>query len=135
MSSSAQISCHSCFLDTFLYHVIASQALQSAASDVVQVQIAVVHVSAQTSAVYILLKRENDMSKLDKCGLRGILIQLHTQKSHNLSTRCVRNRLVASLSTSCNIQGCYILLSCYKFVTHNYVNKLLNCRTINGGKE
>jgi hypothetical protein len=46
VSSSAQISCHSCFLDTFLYHVIASQALQSAASDVVQVQIAVVYVPA-----------------------------------------------------------------------------------------
>jgi hypothetical protein len=46
VSSSAQISCHSCFLDTFLYHVIASQPLQSAASDVVHVQIAVVYVSA-----------------------------------------------------------------------------------------
>jgi hypothetical protein len=35
---------------------------------------------------------------------------LHTQKSDNLSTRCVRNRLVASLSTSCN--DAVILSSC-----------------------
>jgi hypothetical protein len=41
-----------------------------------------------------------------------------------LSTRCVRNRIVASLSTSCN--NVVILSSCYKVVTHN----LLNCRTI-----
>ena len=36
---------------------------------------------------------------------------IHTLKSHNLSTRCVRNRLVASLSTSCN--NAVILSSCY----------------------
>jgi hypothetical protein len=43
--------------------------------------------------------------------------------SHNLTTRCVRNRLVASLSTSCN--NAVILSSCYN---HNlftqFVNKL-----------
>jgi hypothetical protein len=39
-----------------------------------------------------------------------------------LSTRCVRNRLVASLSTSCN--NVIILSSCYKAVTHNL---LTNC--------
>jgi hypothetical protein len=39
------------------------------------------------------------------------------KKSHNLSTRSVRNRLVASLSTSCN--NAVILSSCYKVVTHN----------------
>jgi hypothetical protein len=69
-----------------------------------------------------------------------------------LSTRCVRNRLVASLSTNCN--NAVILSSCYKVVTHNLstrcvrnrllvaslstscnnavttVDILLNCRTI-----
>ena len=39
-----------------------------------------------------------------------------------LSTRCVRNRLVASLSTSC--KNSVILSSCYKLVTHNL---LTNC--------
>jgi hypothetical protein len=43
-------------------------------------------------------------------------------KTHNLSTRCVRNRLVASLSTSCN--NVVISSSCYKLVTHNL---LTNC--------
>jgi hypothetical protein len=42
----------------------------------------------------------------------------HTSyKSHNLSTRCVRNRFVGSLSTSCN--NVVILSSCYKVVNHN----------------
>ena len=45
-------------------------------------------------------------------------------KSHNLSTRCVHNMLVASLSTSCD--DVVILSSCYKVVTHN----LLNSRAI-----
>ena len=47
-----------------------------------------------------------------------------------LSTRCVRNRLVVSFSTSCN--NAVIISSCYKVVTHNLLNvdKLLNCRTI-----
>jgi hypothetical protein len=40
---------------------------------------------------------------------------------HNL-TRCVRNRLVASMSTSCN--NAVIWSSCYKVVTHNL---LTNC--------
>jgi hypothetical protein len=35
---------------------------------------------------------------------------------------CVRNRLIASLSTSCN--NVVILSSCYKVVTHNL---LTNC--------
>jgi hypothetical protein len=53
-----------------------------------------------------------------------IMIMLYThKKSLNLSTRCVRNRLVASLSTSCN--NAVILSSCYKVVTHNL---LTNCR-------
>jgi hypothetical protein len=34
-----------------------------------------------------------------------------------ISTRCVRNRLVASVSTSCN--NAVISSSCYKVVTHN----------------
>ena len=38
----------------------------------------------------------------------------------NLSTRCVRNRLVATLSTSCY----KVVSSCYKVVTHNL---LTNC--------
>ena len=42
---------------------------------------------------------------------------LHTQKSHNLSTSCARNKLVTSLSTSCS--NAAILSSCTKFVTHN----------------
>ena len=43
---------------------------------------------------------------------------IHTHvKTLNLSTRCVRNRLVARLSTSCN--KAVILSSCYKVVTHN----------------
>jgi hypothetical protein len=44
---------------------------------------------------------------------------IHTRLriSHNLSTRCVRNRLVGSLSTSCN--NVVILSSCYKVVTRN----------------
>jgi hypothetical protein len=40
-------------------------------------QIAVVYVSEQTSAVYIFLKDENEMSKLDSCGLRGIYNYTH----------------------------------------------------------
>jgi hypothetical protein len=39
--------------------------------------------------------------------------------THNLSTICVRNRLVASLSTSWNNGNAVILSSCYKVVTHN----------------
>jgi hypothetical protein len=38
----------------------------------------------------------------------------------NLSTRCVRYRLVASLLTSCN--NVNIFSSCYKVVTHNLLN-------------
>jgi hypothetical protein len=53
-------------------------------------------------------------------------IQLHTRK--NLTTchqeeRSVRNRLVASLSTSCN--NAVISSSCYKVGTHNLL--LTNC--------
>ena len=48
--------------------------------------------------------------------------EIYTRKSHNLSTRCVRNRLVASLSTSC--KNSIILSSCHKLVTHNL---LTNC--------
>jgi hypothetical protein len=62
----------------------------------------------------------------DNCQLLVDYHLLHdsqpTYKSHNLSTRCVRNRLVASLSTSCN--NAIILPSCCKFVTHNL---LTNC--------
>jgi hypothetical protein len=43
--------------------------------------------------------------------------EIYTRKSHNLSTRCVRNRFVASLSTSC--KNSIILSSCHKLVTHN----------------
>jgi hypothetical protein len=39
------------------------------------------------------------------------------------ATRCVRNRLVASLSTSCN--NAVILSSCYKVVTHNVLTNTL----------
>jgi hypothetical protein len=53
---------------------------------------------------------------------RCVFLLIHTQEFHNLSTRCVRNRLVASLSTSCN--NVVILSSCYKVVI-----KLLNCRS------
>jgi hypothetical protein len=40
-----------------------------------------------------------------------------------VSTRCVRHRFVASVSTSCN--NAVILSSCYKLPTHNL---LTNCR-------
>jgi hypothetical protein len=49
-------------------------------------------------------------------------------KSHNLLTRCVRNNLVAILSTSCN--NAVILSSCLQGCHPQLVDKLLNCRTI-----
>ena len=52
----------------------------------------------------------------------SFLNNLHTHKSHNLSTRCVHNRRVATLSTNCN--NAVILSSCYKVVTQNL---LINC--------
>ena len=50
-------------------------------------------------------------------GMTRISYGMRLRQSHNLSTRCVRNRLVASLSTSCN--NAVILSSCYKVVTHS----------------
>ena len=46
----------------------------------------------------------------------------------SLSTRCVRNRLVASLSTSCN--NAVILSSCYKVVTHNLSTRCVRNRLV-----
>jgi hypothetical protein len=51
-----------------------------------------------------------------------------TTVPHNLSTRCVHNRLVASLSTSCN--NAVILSSCYKVVTHNLSTRCVHNRLV-----
>jgi hypothetical protein len=48
--------------------------------------------------------------------------------TYNLSTRCVRNRLVASLSTSCN--NAVILSSCYKVVTYNLSTRCVRNRLV-----
>jgi hypothetical protein len=51
------------------------------------------------------------------CNNAVILSSCYKVVTHNLSTRCVRNRLVASLSTSCN--NAVILSSCYMVVIYN----------------
>ena len=61
---------------------------------------------------------QQDVFRLStSCNNAVILSSCYKVVTHNLSTRCVRNRLVASLSTSCN-----------NAVTT--VDILLNCRTI-----
>jgi hypothetical protein len=54
--------------------------------------------------------------------VRFLRVQYTHKKSHNLSTRCVRNRLVANLSTSSN--NAVISSTCYKVVAYNL---LTNC--------
>jgi hypothetical protein len=48
--------------------------------------------------------------------------------THNLSTRCVHNRLVTTLSTSCN--NVVISSSCYKVVTHNLSTRRVRSRLV-----
>ena len=50
------------------------------------------------------------------CNNAVILSSCYKVVTHNLSTRCVRNRCVASLSASCN--NAVILSSCYKPVAN-----------------
>ena len=84
------------------------------------------------------LSQENDSNLLmplkyqkftgQQCFNMPLIYALPTYESHNLSTRCVRNRFVASCQQSCN--NAVILSSCYKIVTQQRVelqddNKLL----------